>query len=76
MKYVKENKIFRSDKNKLNPYFYAIRLILNRIRWDLSFAAAKNRNLMKELKNSLASEKALLLCNGPSLNRVDFFQDF
>lgn len=72
MKYVYEKNFFRRDKSKLNPYIYAIRLILSRIRWDVSFTAAKNRNLMRALKNSLANEKALLLCNGPSLNKVDF----
>lgn len=60
------------DYRHLNPYGYAYKMILDRLKWDLSGQAGNSKDKLKSLKNAYAGKKALILCNGPSLNKVDF----
>lgn len=56
----------------LNPYRRAASLLFNRLKWDIRFEATKSRKKLKKIKNHYEDEKAVILCNGPSLNKTDF----
>jgi hypothetical protein len=58
--------------DELNPYRIGMRLILDRLSWDLSPIAWTQRKKFKALHNGHVGEKAVILCNGPSLLDVDF----
>jgi hypothetical protein len=56
----------------LNPYRIAAKLLLYRFAWDLRPESWQSRSRLKRLKNSISGGKAVVACNGPSLNKVDF----
>lgn len=56
----------------LNTYRHAAAIALHRLRWDLRRESWRSRRKLASLKNTHAGEKAIILCNGPSLNTVDF----
>ena len=56
----------------LNPYRVARRLLCDRIRWDLDWRAWSSRIALARSRGAHAGAKAVILCNGPSLLRVDF----
>ena len=62
--------VLRRKKN--NPYLTSLELFLDRLRWDLYPDAWKSRSKLKKLKNCHSGEKAVILCNGPSLLKADF----
>lgn len=66
-------KIFdKAPRERINPYIAAAGLLLLRLKWDLSPLSWKSRIKLKRLKNSNVGQKAVILCNGPSLNKVNF----
>ncbi|MEI9991479.1 MAG: 6-hydroxymethylpterin diphosphokinase MptE-like protein [Rhizomicrobium sp.] len=56
----------------VNPYRIALVEVARRLLWDLNPESWRSRARMKALRNSHRGEKAVILCNGPSLNGVDF----
>jgi hypothetical protein len=56
----------------INPYRTAASLVYHRLMWDLLPKSWVHRRRLKALKDSSKAKKALILCNGPSLNQVDF----
>lgn len=56
----------------VDPYRIALVEIVRRVLWDLNPESWRSRAKLKRLRNSRAGEKAVILCNGPSLNRLDF----
>lgn len=56
----------------INPYRTGAGLILKKIRWDLSLSSHRSASNLKKLKGRFKDKKAVILCNGPSLNKVDF----
>jgi len=56
----------------INPYRTAAKLVLDRMAWDLNPESWRSRAKLRAWRNRFAGEKAVILCNGPSLNRVDF----
>lgn len=56
----------------INPYRTAASLVLERLKWDLCPKSWGHRRRLKALKDTSKATKALILCNGPSLNKVDF----
>jgi hypothetical protein len=61
-----------SNKRKLNPYRKAFYLLYNRLKWDLKSESWRSRKRLKEIRNKNEGDKAVILCNGPSLNETDF----
>lgn len=57
---------------RLNLYRIALGFLKNRVLWDLSFKARLSKIGLKKLQNQHVGQKAVILCNGPSLNEVDF----
>lgn len=57
----------------VNPYRTGLGLIYNRLLWDRNIGQSlKNHNKLKTLRNKELGNKAVILCNGPSLNKVKF----
>ena len=65
-------KIFKNKNIKLNPYHYALSLIKNRILWDVNYHSWISRTRLRKIKDTYKGGKAVILCNGPSLLKVDF----
>ncbi|MEX6687503.1 DUF115 domain-containing protein [Danxiaibacter flavus] len=57
---------------KLNPYKEARWLFVNRFKWDLRPVAWASRKKLRKLQDKYAGKKAVIMCNGPSLNKVDY----
>ena len=56
----------------LNPYVVAGAMVAKRLVWDLHPQSWISRRRLRALRGTRAGEKAVILCNGPSLNKVDF----
>jgi hypothetical protein len=56
----------------LNPYFRGGAQILKQLMWDLHLEAWRSRHRLRQLRERYAGQKAVVLCNGPSLLKVDF----
>lgn len=61
--------LLQSETN--NPYRYAVATIWNRLKWDLNLESWRSRQMLKTLKNSHTNQRAVILCNGPSLLKTD-----
>jgi hypothetical protein len=46
--------------------------LIDRVKWDLDPLSWQSRRKVKAWQNRFPDGKAVILCNGPSLNRVDF----
>jgi len=53
-------------------YLDAWKDVLNQLKWDLNPLSRHSRRLMRRIKDGIETEKAVILCNGPSLLKVDF----
>jgi len=56
----------------LNPYRFGVGAILDRLLWDINPRSWGARRKIGAWKDKYPGEKAIILCNGPSLNKVDF----
>lgn len=51
----------------INPYRFATALVLQRLRWDLKPQSWKSRRRLRACRGCFAGQKAVIVCNGPSL---------
>lgn len=51
----------------LNPYLSAGGLVLSRLLWDIDYRSWISRSRLKSLSERHSGEKAVIVCNGPSL---------
>jgi len=56
----------------LNPYRAGASLILRRLMWDLNPQSWRSRGVLRVWKDRYPNGRAVVLCNGPSLLKVDF----
>ena len=66
------NVLNKAPRNRINPYLEAAVLVARRLRWDIIPLSWKSRKKIKKWRNQYQGKKAIILCNGPSLNKVDF----
>jgi hypothetical protein len=59
-------------RQTLNPYLIALRLLLERLKWDLHPESVRSRRRAKAELGRHTGRRAVILCNGPSLLRTDF----
>ena len=59
-------------QHTINPYLTGVKLLLSRFVWDLHPYSWISRKRIKNYKNRFSGQKAIILCNGPSLNKVNF----
>lgn len=62
----------RDPRERINPYLIAGDLLAQRLIWDINPLSWKARSKLKRWKNRFPKQRAVILCNGPSLNNVDF----
>ena len=67
-----EQNLDKEPKATINPYRNAANLILSRLFWDLHPYSWASRRKIKILQNKFLGHRAVILCNGPSLNKVNF----
>jgi len=56
----------------INPYRVGAGLILRKLKWDLYYESHSSRHKLTKARNKFCGQKAIIICNGPSLNKVDF----
>jgi len=61
-----------SQPDSINPYRLAVGFLKSRLLWDLSPQSWRSRRVLKGWRNRHPDAKAVILCNGPSLLKVDF----
>lgn len=57
---------------KINPYRSSVSFFWRRFCWDLNPLSWKSRKKIARIRNSHNEQKCVILCNGPSLLKVDF----
>lgn len=62
----------RAVARTVNPYQSAAGELLERLRWDIQPQSWVSRKRLHAWRNRCAGSRCVVLCNGPSLNRVDF----
>lgn len=62
----------KKNNDTINPYFLGLSLIYHRLLWDFHPYSWISRSRVKALQNRYRNQKAVILCNGPSLNKVNF----
>lgn len=55
----------------INPYRTAAAEVMRRLKWDVTLESWRSRSKMKAFHNIHRGEKAVILCNGPSLLKSD-----
>lgn len=58
-------------RSTINPYLQGAGSILGRLMWDIHIQSWISRRQLHKWKNKHKGDKAIILCNGPSLNKVD-----
>jgi len=59
-------------REKINPYWISAKIFLQRLAWDIHPYSWRSRKKLSDCKNIHSGKKAIILCSGPSLNKVDF----
>lgn len=67
-----EGNILLTQRLTINPYGYALREVWNRFKWDMHPQSWVSRTRLKHWKDRYAGQKAVIVCNGPSLLKTDF----
>ena len=62
----------RQQRDALNPYRVGAGFMLRRLKWDLNPQSWRSRSVLRGWKDRHPNAKAVILCNGPSLLKVDF----
>ena len=55
----------------VNPYRHALGLVASRLAWDLNYRSWESRARIRLWRNRFPGGRAVIVCNGPSLKRVD-----
>lgn len=55
----------------INAYRHSAKILKDRLKWDLNPQSWRSRAALKKLHNSRMGEKAIVVCNGPSLLKTD-----
>lgn len=64
---------FKKDTFKaFNPYLHYGHLLTSRLIWDFHLCSWLSRKRLRQWKDRFNGQKAIILCNGPSLNKVNF----
>lgn len=66
------DKITPKDREVVNPYRRSVGELVRRLRWDLHPQSWTSRRRLAAMRNQYVGQKAVILCNGPSLLKTDF----
>lgn len=67
-----EQNLDKKNRTTINPYRNVASLMLSRVLWDLHPYSWVSRKRIKGWKDKNFGQKAVILCNGPSLNQTNF----
>ena len=67
-----QNNLDKEQRATINPYLTASEILFRRFLWDLHPYSWVSRKRIRAWADRFSGQKAIILCNGPSLNRVDF----
>ncbi len=67
-----EDDPYKQEFAAINPYIIVAGLLLRRVPWDLKLESWRSRGKLRRLRDRNKGERAVILCNGPSLLKVDF----
>lgn len=67
----KTNDALPGQRPTLNPYRHAFGELWRRLKWDLHPQSWVSRAKLRQLRNQYAGQKAVIVCNGPSLLKSD-----
>lgn len=67
-----ERNLDKEPRATINLYRSAVGLILFRMQWDMHPYSWISRKRVRAWKDRFLEQKAVILCNGPSLNKVRF----
>lgn len=59
-------------KESVSPYRFAASEIGSRLLWDLTPESWRSRRILRAWRSRYVGQKAVILCNGPSLLKTDF----
>jgi hypothetical protein len=59
------------QKATINPYRYGFHAIAKRMAWDINPESWRSRRLLKAWRDKYPGDKAVIVCNGPSLLKSD-----
>ena len=59
------------QKHTNNLYRAGLSMIYNRLKWDIQIESWRSKYKLRNLKNKYLNEKAVILCNGPSLLKTN-----
>jgi hypothetical protein len=62
------------ERPTINPYRYAAALVAGRLIWDVNPKSWLSRARLNSIKNTRKNQKAVIVCNGPSLLKVELNQ--
>lgn len=60
-----------NQRATINPYYMAASLVVSRLAWDIRVESWRSRRKFRECKDKYLNQKAVIICNGPSLLEVD-----
>ncbi len=66
-----EHQLLLNDLPSNNPYIEGLKMIFLRLKYDLNPAFWHSRKLLKKVQNHYQGQKAVIVCNGPSLAKTD-----
>lgn len=58
-------------RKTINPYRIVASMALRRLKWDLQPESWRSRHRLKRIRGGHEGERAVVLCNGPSLLKAD-----
>jgi hypothetical protein len=68
-----DNPLLRQSPT-IHPYRHAAALVGSRLRWDLNWRSWVSRARLRSWRDRYAGQKAVVVCNGPSLLKTDLTQ--
>jgi hypothetical protein len=68
---IKTKNILVRKTPTINPYREAANMIYERLLWDTKYESWKSRRKLRKVLNKYEGQKAVILCNGPSLLKSD-----
>jgi hypothetical protein len=61
-----------NQSKSINPYLLGLYQMKSRFLWDIQIESWLSRKKLKQLSNRYAGQKAVIICNGPSLLQTNF----
>lgn len=61
-----------NSRPRLDIYRLSAGFVMRKLMWDMTLPSIRSRRRLIGMRDGHSGKKAVILCNGPSLNKVDF----